>query len=477
MAGQPGKAGTAHLTSTSVRGETINFTQGPDFSGAVATFSTSNPNEPVSDFMVAITWGDGLSSAGTVAPNSHGGFTVSGSHDYAAPGAYAITVTITPTVGDQATANTTADIGDAAQRLVAQMYLDVLGRPVDSTGLAAWAGQLNAGSITADQVVQGLVSSQEYRVNLVQSMYQQLLHRPADANGLATWVNFLNQGGTDQQLEADLLGSGEYFNNAGATNSGFLSALYLDVLHRPIDSIGSQTWLEELSQGTSRTAVAAAVVGSEESDAYVVNALYQQYLHRPADSAGLALFTGELEAGTPREGVIVALVGSSEYAQGVAGDPNQLFVKQLYLDLLKRPVDASALATFTAALDNGSETRLQLVDAILSSSEYQSDMVESLYETYLHRAADASGLTYFTSMLAAGGSDEQVAAALVGSSEYSEDNGSTSDGFLAALYENALDRPLDAVGLAAWDQAFAKGATRAEVAARFSAAMSTCKTR
>src|SRR5208282_6924309 len=110
-----------------------------------------------------------------------------------------------------------------------------------------------------DQVVQGLVSSQEYRVNLVQSMYQQLLHRPADANGLATWVNFLNQGGTDQQLEANLLGSNEYFNNAGATNNGFLSALYLDVLHRPIDSVGSQTFLQELSQGTSRTAVAAAV--------------------------------------------------------------------------------------------------------------------------------------------------------------------------------------------------------------------------
>jgi hypothetical protein len=472
--GQPGVPGPALATSTSVRGLVVAWSLGRAstqlgslaFSGVVATFSTSNPAEPVSDFTAVITWGDGTSSAGTVTSNSLGGFTVSGSHEYATPGAFALTVTITPVTGTSATVDGTADIGDAAQRLVAQMYLDVLGRPVDPGGLAAWAGRLDQGSITADEIVQGLVASQEYRVNVVQGLYKQLLHRPADAGGLASWVAFLNQGGTEQQFEANLLGSDEYFNNAGATNSGFLSTLYQDVLHRPLDNLGSAIWLQELSQGSSRTAVAAAVVDSHEAELDVVNTLYMQFLHRPADSAGLAIFTAALQQGTPLEQVIVALVGSPEYARGAAGDPNELYVEQLYLDLLKRPADGMGLASFTAALDNGSETRMQVVEAILGSSEYQKDVVETLYETYLHRAADASGLAQYMAALASGASDAQVAAALAGSREFFDDYGSTDEGFLGALYHDALGRQVDAAGLATWEQALATGSSHVEVATK-----------
>ncbi len=300
--GQPGAAGEVHKESTSVLGKTIDFTPGLDFTGAVATFSTSNPNEPLSDFAAIINWGDGIHSAGTIASNTHGGFTVSGSHNYATPGSFNLTITITPMTGDPATVSSAAGIGDAAQRLVAQMYLDLLGRPVDAGGLAVWAGQLNQGSILASQVARGITSSPEYLTGVVESLYQETLHRQADPAGLSHWVNFLSQGGTDQQLQANLLGSNEYFVKAGNINNAFLSSLYTDVLGRPVDSGAAQFYLGELAQGMPRTEVASSVLHSTESETRIVESLYQKYLHRSADGAAA---TGRLcsRASSPAQGV------------------------------------------------------------------------------------------------------------------------------------------------------------------------------
>src|SRR5581483_1081914 len=68
--------------------------------------------------------------------------------------------------------------------------------------------------------------------------------------------------------------------------------------------------------------------------------------------------------------------------------------------------------------------------------------------------------------LAAGGTVEQVAAAIVGSAEFFQNQGGGSnDGFLSALYQDALGRGIDAGGHAAFSQLLANGATRTQVAA------------
>jgi hypothetical protein len=416
--------------------------------------------------MVTINWGDGTNSTGTVIANGTGGFTVMGVHNYASPGAYTVATTITPMAGSPATVSTSADIGDAAQRLVAQMYLDLLGRPVDAGGLALWAGQLNQGTLTAGQVVATLTSSQEYLSDVVNNLHLQVLGQPADAADLASGVSFLSHGGTDQQLEATLFGSTAYFQNqGGATNSGFLSALYMGVLHRSIDPGAEQFYSQQLSDGLTRTEAAATVIGSGESENLIVNSLYQQYLHRAADSGGLSAFSSALQSGAPTESVIVALVGSSEYAQKVAGDPNQLYVQQLYVDLLHRSADSAGLAHFTAALDSGAMTRQQLVDAILGSAEYRSDEVESVNQTYLSRPADTGGLALFTGSLAGGASPQQVAEALVGSAEFFQNSGGDNDAFLHALFQDALGRDIDPQSLMSFDQLLLDGTSRADVTA------------
>jgi uncharacterized delta-60 repeat protein len=73
------------------------------FDGAVASFTDPDPAGTADDYTATIDWGDGQSSAGTIAPTGFGGFEVSGTHTYAAEGVYhpAVTIsdadTITPT--------------------------------------------------------------------------------------------------------------------------------------------------------------------------------------------------------------------------------------------------------------------------------------------------------------------------------------------------------------------------------------------
>jgi len=97
-------------------GMTFGATEGTSFSGDVASFGDPDPNATAAEYTAAIDWGDGTSSSGTVSGPSGGPFTVAGTHTYAEEGTSPVTVTITdvdtPTNG--ATAQSTADVGDAA---------------------------------------------------------------------------------------------------------------------------------------------------------------------------------------------------------------------------------------------------------------------------------------------------------------------------------------------------------------------------
>jgi hypothetical protein len=143
---------------------------------------------------------------------------------------------------------------------------------------------------------------------------------------------------------------------------------------------------------------------------------------------------------------------------------NQALVGQLYQDLLQRPADAAGLSGWTAALDQGARP-VQVALAIAQSAEGHRQHVQSLYQQFLHRRAEPFGLEAFTAVLAAGQTREQVAAAVVASPEYYQDRAGGSDtGFLYALYQDALNRPVDTTGAAAFGQALAGGTTRARVA-------------
>jgi uncharacterized delta-60 repeat protein len=203
--------------------------------------------------------------------------------------------------------------GDANQRFVSQVYLDLLQRPADPAGLAGWSALLNSGQQTSQQVALGIESSQEYHNLVVNNLYGEYLQRSADPVGLSAWSAFLAGGGTIDQLRAMLLGSAEYFADSGSTNSGFVAAAYRDVLARPPDSGGAQFWQGALSSGASPLAVAGALIDSREAITDELTTLYFWLLHRAPDASGLQSFSQALEQGVPVDSVVAAIVGSSEY--------------------------------------------------------------------------------------------------------------------------------------------------------------------
>lgn len=81
----------ARLSGTGVP---VAATAGTEFSGPVASFTDADPGGVASDYAATIDWGDGSSSAGAIS-GSTGGFTVAGSHTYAAGTATSHPVTVT----------------------------------------------------------------------------------------------------------------------------------------------------------------------------------------------------------------------------------------------------------------------------------------------------------------------------------------------------------------------------------------------
>jgi uncharacterized protein (TIGR03118 family) len=178
-------------------------------------------------------------------------------------------------------------------------------------------------------------------------------------------------------------------------------------------------------------------------------------------------FGGGASAGDPNTLYVTAgLDGEAHglFASLAPATMNERFIAQLYLDLLHRAADPGGLAFFSQMLNSGA-TRAQVVTAMERSQEFDSVTVQTIYNKFLHRAADPTGLTAFTNLLASGTTIEQVEALIAGSQEYFQvRGGSTTNGFLTALYQDALGRVVDASGQAFFTGQLGSGTTRTQVA-------------
>ncbi len=90
------------------------------------------------------------------------------------------------------------------------VYLDVLGRSIDQTGLNFWGGALAAGAQRSD-VALGILLDPNAIQAVIQSYYQQTLHRSVDPAGQAYWTGQVQNGLTDEYVLAGLIASREYF--------------------------------------------------------------------------------------------------------------------------------------------------------------------------------------------------------------------------------------------------------------------------
>ncbi|MDB5353044.1 MAG: hypothetical protein JWN86_4291 [Planctomycetota bacterium] len=104
----------------------------------VATFTSGNPFDRASDFLVSINWGDGTpSTAGEVTRDAFGVFHISGSHTYTASGKYTPVISIGEVDDVGALAQTTASV------TIAPSPIAITGIPVSAVEGAALANPQN----------------------------------------------------------------------------------------------------------------------------------------------------------------------------------------------------------------------------------------------------------------------------------------------------------------------------------------------
>jgi len=268
--------GQATLTATSVSsGDTI-----------TGTFTSSNG------------MGGSSASAAVAAASSSGGSSSSSS-------------------GGSTTWSTTLSSED--QNWLNQVYVTLLHRPIDSTGLKEWGADLNAGT-SPTQVVYDIEHTSEYQTDEIQGAFQKLLGVAAPSSAV-TYLVGLMQGGADfQTIEAIIVGTPEFYSAAGGTNDTFLNTLYEDFLNRPVDPTGEAAWNALMNAGYSTTQVALGVLSSTEYLSELVNQDYQTYMGVAPDASSLSAFVTALQKGTTNNDMVVASVlGSPLYVVLHAG--------------------------------------------------------------------------------------------------------------------------------------------------------------
>jgi hypothetical protein len=177
------------------------------------------------------------------------------------------------------------------------LYRSVLDRDADPSGLASWTNQLNTGSATRLQVVQGIRNSVEHFTQEITDFYMTLLSRAPDPSGLQNWVQQLQGGMREEQIAFAFLNSAEYLSKG---DKYFVDAMYLSLLGRSFDTAGEASWLNQLSTGMqTHQQVINDFLYSTESLTRLTEGYYETFLQRPADSAGLNGWVGALQRGTP----------------------------------------------------------------------------------------------------------------------------------------------------------------------------------
>lgn len=217
--------------------------------------------------------------------------------------------------------------------------------------------------------------------------------------------------------------------------------------------------------------------------------LYQATLDRAPDMAGHAYWSEMIESGSRTLlRVVSGFVDSREFRNNYGDTTDQEFVTLLYNNVLDREPDAQGLQYWTTALEDAVLTRQRVVIGFSESLELRrvtdaaqlafgheghkaawTDDVYRLYQATLDRDPDMAGLDDWTGRLADGADFLTVAAGFVGSREFRNAYGSTTnEEFVTLLYNNVLDRAPDAQGLRAWTAALDDGSiSRTEAAAGF----------
>src|SRR5262249_53391004 len=163
-----------------------------------------------------------------------------------------------------------------------------------------------------EQIISGILVSDEYLHHQIMGWFNQYLGRPTDDASLITFTNFIKGGATLNQALTEVLASQEYFANHGGTAAGFVQGLYRDLLHRDPAGGEADGWILMGTGQDQRRAVVKGILQGAEFNNLELNGLYATLLRRGADPAGQGTFLPQLAAGADPRLVAGQIVMSGE---------------------------------------------------------------------------------------------------------------------------------------------------------------------
>ncbi len=201
--------------------------------------------------------------------------------------------------------------GPSNERWVNQVYIDLLGRTADAASVSADSALLTGGTPRAT-VALSVLTSDEYHNRLMTSFYATFLHRTPSAAELSFWLPAFAANLSDEQIEAQLVASPEYFALSGGTNAGWITRIFNDVLGRTPSAAETTTYSGFLAS-SSRVTVGLSILKSSEAVNRRVQQYYSGFLRRNATASEAAALVPAILGGVSDEQVIAQILAADEY--------------------------------------------------------------------------------------------------------------------------------------------------------------------
>jgi hypothetical protein len=174
--------------------------------------------------------------------------------------------------------------------------------------------------------------------------------------------------------------------------AGYIRALYFAILGRDADSLGLNAYTQMLEHGESRESIARSIWTSREHRSIQVAGYYQQFLLRNGSAAEIDSYVTAMLGGETEEQVIASFLSSNEYRSRFATP--DLFVSQIYQDVLGRTPSAAEIATYTNALGSGVSPQ-KVALSIVTSPESRNRQLTVLYQQFLQRTPSSAELATY----------------------------------------------------------------------------------
>ena len=172
------------------------------------------------------------------------------------------------------------------QRWVAGLFRWFVGRAPTAAEQSPRLADL-ADGVPYREVVDAVALGDAAHRRVALTAFGRFQHRSPTAAELAAWSAWDRDHGPTSTV-ARIAADDEAWARAGATPAGWVGALHVDMVGRPIDAGGAAYWTAKLAAGTSRIDVATGIWNSSASVRQRVDAAYRTVLGRPVDPGGAA---------------------------------------------------------------------------------------------------------------------------------------------------------------------------------------------